>query len=216
MTPKTTDFLLFYDTETTGIPDWRHPMTDPCQPHLVQLAACVVNATSRQIVAALNVLIRPEGWIIPPDAIRIHGITNERVMVEGIRLREALAAFQSFWEWPCQKTRIAHNAKFDAAIIEIALRRDGRPLADIYKWNTGSQHCTMRLASSIMKLPGAKEGSYKLPKLSEAFEFFTGRKPDRTHDAMADVETCITCYFEILDYYANQEKIGNLGTPVTE
>ena len=34
---------IFYDTETTGIPLFSEPSEHPGQPHIVQLAACLVD-----------------------------------------------------------------------------------------------------------------------------------------------------------------------------
>ena len=54
--------ILFYDTETTGLPDWKVPSDDPCQPHLVQLAAVLCNADTREIISTIDVVIRA-GWL---------------------------------------------------------------------------------------------------------------------------------------------------------
>lgn len=35
---------LFFDTETTGLPLFEQPSEDPRQPHIVQLAACLVDS----------------------------------------------------------------------------------------------------------------------------------------------------------------------------
>lgn len=47
--------VLFYDTETSGMPLFDQPSSDPRQPHIVQLAAALVmRATARVYFAMLE------------------------------------------------------------------------------------------------------------------------------------------------------------------
>lgn len=85
--------ILSYDTETTGIPDWKIPSDSPDQPHLVSLAAILVNAETREVVDSMDVIIKPDGWEIPQETIDIHGITMEIAEKEGIPEQEALEMF---------------------------------------------------------------------------------------------------------------------------
>ena len=84
--------ILFFDTETTGLPLWKEPSEDPRQPHLVELAALLVNPDTREMIAFMDVIIKPNGWTIPVDVSEIHGITTERALAEGIPEEEALPA----------------------------------------------------------------------------------------------------------------------------
>jgi DNA polymerase-3 subunit epsilon len=68
---------LFFDTETTGLPLFHEPSEDPRQPHLVQLAAVLVDIDTRKTLGSLDLTIAPDGWEIPDDVVKIHGITNE-------------------------------------------------------------------------------------------------------------------------------------------
>ena len=58
-----------YDTETTGLPDFKAPSESEHQPHIVQLACALVDLDSRQITESMDVIIRPDGWKIPADCL---------------------------------------------------------------------------------------------------------------------------------------------------
>lgn len=70
--------ILFFDTETTGIPDFKSPSDAPHQPHLVEVAALVIDEDTRQVINGFHSMVRPDGWTIPDEVAAIHGITTER------------------------------------------------------------------------------------------------------------------------------------------
>ena len=84
---------LFYDTETTGLPDWHQPSDGPQQPHIVQLAACLVDLDTRETIDSMDMIIRPDGWVIPDDVAEVHGITTERATAEGCNEHDVLMKF---------------------------------------------------------------------------------------------------------------------------
>ena len=68
--------ILFFDTETTGIPkNYDAPISDVNNwPRLVQLAF-IKTDWDGNIIESRDFVIRPEGFIIPNDASKIHGIS---------------------------------------------------------------------------------------------------------------------------------------------
>ena len=84
---------FFYDTETTGLPLFREPSEHPGQPHLVQLAAALVDLDTRETVASLDVVVRPDGWTIPDDVAAVHGITTDYAAAVGVPESLALSLF---------------------------------------------------------------------------------------------------------------------------
>ena len=203
------NLALFYDTETTGLPLFNEPSDDPRQPHIVQLGAALVDMASREIVATVDVIVRPNGWTIPDEVAAIHGITTEKAMACGIS--EVVAIHMLAALWACAEERIAHNETFDARIVRIGLKRyaenEALPHADL--WKEGAARCTANLATPIMKMAptdrmrgAGRGGQFKKPKLSEAYEHFFGKPLDGAHNAMVDVRACMEVFFAIQDLQA--------------
>lgn len=198
---------IVYDTETSGLPLFSEPSEDPRQPHMVQLAAIVVDLDTREELDTLDVIIKPDGWTIPKEVSDIHGITTERAMDEGIPEREALGRFLGLWR---QRMRIAHNESFDARIVRIAQSRFGYDEQQLALWKGGKALCTQRMATPIMKLPPTAKmraaGFYKFKSanLQEAHQYFCGKKFEGAHGAMADARACAAVYFAIQAYKARQ------------
>ncbi|RWY82369.1 3'-5' exonuclease, partial [Pseudomonas aeruginosa] len=78
-----------FDFETTGIPEWKLPSEDPCQPHIVEVAALLCDAAGNTI-DRFEAIVRPNGWEITPEMTAIHGISHEQAMDVGISEAEAL------------------------------------------------------------------------------------------------------------------------------
>lgn len=181
--------ILCFDTETTGIPNWQIPSESEGQPHLVQLGAILCDAETGDVKEELDVIIKPDGWIIPDEMAEIHGITTEIAMEKGIPEAEALEKFMGLIA-KCG-LRVAHNTTFDNRIIRIALKRYMPDLIpdDVWKDKSG-YYCTLMNARKIM---GGKSGH----TLEEAYLHFTGKKLENAHTAMADAKACMEIYFAI-------------------
>lgn len=195
------NLLLFYDTETTGLPLWNEPSEDPRQPHLVQLAALLVDADSRKVQASMDVIIRPSGYVIPSDVSAIHGITTERALDVGISESLAVEMLLELWQ---SRLRVAHNESFDARMIRIQLLRHGTKIGrNPDDWKMAPAACTQTLATPVMQLPPTERmraaGRYhhKSPNLGEAYKHFTGQTLADAHTAMADVQACMQVYFAL-------------------
>lgn len=148
----------------------------------------------------MDVIVRPNGWTIPDDVAKIHGITTERAMDVGLPESLALDMFMALYDG---RPRIAHNESFDARILRIALLRH-KPtslLADT--WKAGKAECTQQLSTPILKLPptekmlAAGRTHFKSANLGEAYKHFTGRNLESAHSAMVDVQACMAVYFAI-------------------
>ena len=187
---------LFYDTETTGLPLFSEPSEDPRQPHIVQLAAQLVNLDTGRVISTLDVMIKPAGWVIPEEVSQIHGITTE--MASDLGISETLAV-EMLLDMSKGRLRVAHNEPFDARLVRIACKRFFDE-ATAEEWKAGAAECTQRLASPIMKLPpteamlAKRMRGPKSPNLREAYLHFTGRELENAHSALADVQGCRDVY----------------------
>lgn len=190
---------LCYDVETTGIPLFKEPSDDPRQPHVVEIAAILANRETE--VERWQAIVKPEGWTVPADVAKIHGITTEKALAEGRPAAEVFAEFHALWLR--SSFRAAHSESFDARMIRIEFKRH-RP-ADADPWKAGKARCTADLSTNICRLPptqrmveAGRSGQFKKPKLEEAYKFFFGATFHDAHRAMPDAEACLRILREIL------------------
>ena len=85
---------LIFDTETTGLPKkWGAPISDTDNwPRAVQIAWQLHDRLGN-IVESKDYLIRPNGFDIPYDAERIHGISTQLAEELGVDLEDVIAEF---------------------------------------------------------------------------------------------------------------------------
>lgn len=187
--------ILFFDTETTGIPSYSLPNGDPAQPRCVQLAALMTDDDGQEI-QSVSVIIRPDGWKIPKDVAAIHGITTYFALRHGVREQVAQVLF---WDLMSRADLIvAHNIKFDRQVIATMFARAGRR-----EFKFPPSFCTADAATPIVNLPPTEKmvaagfNRPKTPKLEECIRHFFGETLDGAHDALVDVRACARVFFEI-------------------
>lgn len=179
---------LIFDTETTGMVQFRKPPEDATQPDLIQLGMLLVDTVDWQPRARHSTLVRlAEGVRIEPGAKEAHGISEEDCARFGVAPIVACSLFNQ----ACMQADVivAHNLAFDVSIMKTALfrignkphRLDGRQLV-----------CTKETSTDVLKLPG-KYG-YKWPTLAEAYLHYTGKTIEGAHDALVDTEACLEVF----------------------
>jgi DNA polymerase-3 subunit epsilon len=193
---------LFYDTETTGLPLWNEPSEDPRQPHIVQLAALLVDLDTRKLHGSIDLTVLHDGWQSEPKALEAHGITAEHANKIGVPEWLALGLFLELWTRA--DVRIGHNESFDARIVRIGMARHESQIdCELYDWKAGKAECTQALSTPILKLPPTERmraagfNKHKSANLREAYRHFYGSDLVGAHSAMADAQACQYVYFAI-------------------
>ena len=185
---------LIFDTETTGLPkSWNAPITNTDNwPRCVQIA-WQLHDKMGVVVAHNDFLIKPDGYNIPYDAERIHGISTELAEEQGIALAEGLTLFQE----ALQKTTfiVGQNLNFDLNIMGCEFHRLGieNNLTSLPILDT----CTEKTAF-MCKIPGGRGGKFKLPTLTELHQHLFGIGFGEAHNATADVEATTRCFLELI------------------
>ncbi len=183
---------LIFDTETTGLPqNFSAPLTDfDNWPRCVQLAWQLHDHTGKRLSSG-DYIIQPDGFTIPFNAEKVHGISTERAKKEGVPLEEAMDAFSK--DIARAEFVIGHNLDFDLSIMGSEYLRAGRdnPLTDKLHIDTKND------ATYYCKLPGGR-GKYKWPTLSELHDKLFEVDFEEAHNAAADVDATARCFLELL------------------
>jgi len=185
---------LIFDTETTGLPKrWNAPITDTDNwPRCIQIAWQLHDDMGR-CLEHQDYLIHPEGFNIPYDAEKIHGISTELASEQGLGLSEVLDLFNI----ALSKATfvVGQNVGFDLNIMGCEFHRLqlDSPLNQLPILDT----CTEKTAS-MCQIPGGRGGKFKLPTLTELHQFLFNKPFGEAHNATADVEATTRCFLELI------------------
>lgn len=163
--------MIVFDTETTDLP---MPEAAPIeqQPHIVEFAGIKLDDKTLKEVGRIEFLCKPP-VIIPPESVKITGITNE--MVKGkppfVSYIPLLVDF-----FLGERVLVAHNLSFDVTILRYSLSRYGRVTS--FPWPP-TQVCSVELTIGLK--------GYRL-NLGALYEIATGRHMAEAHRAMKDTE----------------------------
>jgi DNA polymerase III subunit epsilon len=163
---------IVLDTETTGF--------DPRTGDRLIEVGCIEIEDLLPTGRTYHTLVNPER-LIPPDAIRVHGITDDKVK-DAPRFHEVVGDLMAFiGDAPV----IAHNAQFDRNFIDHECGRCGHALLDEHRWID-----TLQLAQKIF--PGMANS---LDALCKRYKISLS---DRTyHGALIDARLLAEVYLEL-------------------
>ena len=184
---------LFFDTETTGLPrNYSVPTTDLDNwgaARLVQLGY-ILEDDKQGVISRGNLIVRPEGFVIPEAASNVHGITTEVATEKGLPAKKVVYAFLG--QARIADVLVGHNVDYDVHVVGSELVRhwgkdyiEGMPVID-----------TMKSSVDFCKIPSAF--GYKWPRLIELHNKLFGCDFEDAHDAMADISATRKCFWELL------------------
>ena len=111
---KKYDYLVFFDTETTGL--------DPEHDYITELAAIKVVKEEQGVGWVTNIasslLKLPDDVVIPEFLEKLTGITNEEIRKEGRDWNMVYNEFSSLFEKDRKGLVIAYNAQFDLMFMQ--------------------------------------------------------------------------------------------------
>lgn len=192
----TLDNVLTFDTETTGtIPkgcNWKENYKE--FPHVVSIAWIIGDKEEYHV-------IRPDGWEIPLDSQKIHGISTQYALEHG----EPFASVVDMFITDCLEAELiaGHNIHFDTSIIKANIMRD---LGEAYY---NANDCEQALFKgkridtmySTIKWVGATaiNGRTKLPNLTELYHRCFPGEDFEAHNALNDVKAVRRCLPRLLE-----------------
>ncbi|WP_103069530.1 DNA polymerase III subunit alpha [Aquimarina sediminis] len=185
---------LIFDTETTGLPKrWDAPISDSDNwPRCIQIAWQLHDAMGN-CIEHQDYMVKPDGFNIPYDAEKIHGISTELAAQDGITLQEVLDKFNI----ALSKTKfvVGQNVGFDVNIMGAEFYRLGleNDLQELPVLDT----CTETTAE-LCQIPGGRGGKFKLPTLTELHQHLFDTAFGEAHNATADVEATTRCFLELI------------------
>jgi DNA polymerase III epsilon subunit-like protein len=213
MTTTVPRFILFFDTETTGlIPNGALSIDQ--FPYIIQLSYILYDTETYTTVETFNQYVRVAPTVVISEIVTtITGITRE-MCDDGLPIEDCLRAFRN--AYLKADLLVAHNLKFDIEMIRCEIKRYIQPLfmssssssydiddvtafMNMFKLNKPT-YCTMLKSTDLCDIRKTPESKYKkYPKLSELFQklYSDETLPTNLHNSMTDVLVCLRCYMQM-------------------
>lgn len=184
------EFILFIDTETTGIPrDWNAPYTDEKSwPYSVQIAWSIYTNKGKELKSENHYIYEPE-LEISEVSEKIHGITSEFLQTKGKDRKAVLLLLAQDIE-QYQPLVVGHFMQLDYHMLGVGFHRAKLP-NPLHKLPT---FCTMDASASFYLPPGKR-----FLHLGELYERLFRIPLERQHDAAVDASATAACFFKLLE-----------------
>src|SRR5690606_31602984 len=186
---------IIFDTETTGLPrNYDAPITDLDNwPRLVQLAWQLHDERGK-LLSNQSFIVKPEGFTIPYNAEKVHGISTDRALKEGHDLLKVLQAFEQ--DVTKAHYLVGHNIDFDIKVTGAEFLRKQEPTHLLEKNSLD----TKDISTDFCAISGGKGGKFKWPTLTELHHKLFGIGFEDAHDAAYDVAATAKCFFGLIKH----------------
>jgi len=179
---------IIFDTETCGLFSKDAKYSDLKEFDKARLVSiCWFIVKNDNIIEQAYHVIKPNEFEIPLKASKIHGITTEYAIQNGIDILEVLKHFSDSVK-RC-KNIIGHNIYYDFNIMRSELFRYNM-LDELTELEKKHLICTMEKGRHFMSIE-------KFPKLSELYKYLYNEEITNAHNALSDVKHTYKCYIKM-------------------
>ena len=145
-----------------------------------------------ELIEVKNFIVRPEGFTIPYNAEKIHGISTKRALKQGVDLSFVLNEFNN----SISKSSfiVGHNISFDINIMGAEFFRAQIETTLMYQKIIDAKE----EGTDFCAIPGGRGGKFKWPTLTELHIKLFNEGFSEAHNASADVEATTRCFLELI------------------
>jgi DNA polymerase III epsilon subunit-like protein len=197
--------LLFIDCETCGLPVSSNRNIPAKQtynwPHIVQMSWILQNEDGEHMNTG-DLIIRPSGYEISEESTKIHGISHQQAVNEGIHICDALRILER--DIVRCSAIVCHNTAFDLKVLQASFYRcKMKSVIDTKRHICTMQHpavikfCAIPFATPS-KYPGSKRG-FKWPRLTELYQKCFNMNFPNAHNSLFDVRATRECYNYLIE-----------------
>jgi DNA polymerase III epsilon subunit-like protein len=204
--------FLFFDLETTGLIKLPKNEIDfrkiDAFPEIVQISwqLYFYKSDSFEHLKTRDYIIRPENYSIPEDSSKIHGITNEIALKNGVEKTTVISELIEDIRNHKNIHLVCHNIEFDVTVLFFHIYRNFKDIFNEYIHAKIPCICTMLDTVSLCKIPHAvlpkyrNRSPYKFPKLCELYLTLFAEEPNgQLHNSSVDVEVLVKCFMELIN-----------------
>jgi DNA polymerase-3 subunit epsilon len=182
------DYLLFIDTETSGLPKkWDVPLSQPDNwPYALQIS-WIIYTREGEKVKEENHYINEDDFTITLSSIKIHGITKDFLLRNGQPRKEIMTLFAHDLTY-YQPMVIGHFLELDTDVMGAEFFRVAmdNPIEKLPCF------CIMLATTYLVRNPRAK-----YLRLGDLYQTLFNFPQENKHDALGDVAATAACFFEL-------------------
>ncbi len=202
---------FIFDTETTGLPSRGGPLRGYHHPkftnkyddaRLVSIAWIVLDSNLEELERG-SALICPDGFKVPEESTKIHGITHHHASSHGKDIQKVFNVLVDVLA-KC-KCIVAHNVWFDVNVFKSECYRYNN-IECVALFDRCIKYCTMAKGKELL-------GLSKQPTLALLYKELFDQSLCNAHDASYDTLHCCAC-FQALKHIPHRGPVVAVGKPV--